>query len=245
MFLDGNADGELNSGEDVLCIDPSIGSDDVGTCEFNVTHPTFRSGADMNMINAVDGRDGYVSKYDGKVLDLPKFELKASISASPKGGSPGEIIQIQVVDFPPNTSISLVQISRTAVSGGGATDSTGAESFQITIPNWVKAGAQELRVTANKVDAAGDNVRASTVIDLLGPQINVTPGTVLANQRISLVGSGFSPGAVIANDTDDEGNHDSYNQRWRRGNQQVAGSTTVTRCAWTTVVTGLLRLTCR
>ena len=67
VFLDGNADGELNSGEDVLCIDPSIGSDDVGTCQFNVTHPTFRSGADMNMINAVDGRDGYVSKYDGMV----------------------------------------------------------------------------------------------------------------------------------------------------------------------------------
>ena len=130
---------------------------------------------------------------------MPKFELKASISASPKGGSPGEIIQIQVVDFPPSTSITMVEISRTLVSGGGATDPTGAASFQITIPNWVKAGAQELRVTA--VDADGENVRASTVIDLLGPQINVTPGTVLANQRISLVGSGFSPGAVIANES--------------------------------------------
>ena len=195
MFLDADGNGILDGGEDVLCIDASISGDDVGSCEFNVTHPTFSSGADMNRINAVDGRNGYVSKRDGKDFDLPKFELKASISASPAGGSPGEIIQIQVVDFPPSTSITMVEISRTLVSGGGATDSTGAASFQITIPNWVKGGMQELRVEAS------DGTSASTVIDLLGPQINVTPGTVLANQRISLVGTGFSPGAVIANES--------------------------------------------
>ena len=32
--------------------------------------------------------------------------------------------------------------------------------------------------------------------------IQVNPETVLANQRVSLIGTGFSPGAVIANDTD-------------------------------------------
>ena len=184
--------GKLDLGEDELCVAPRIGSDDVGTCEFNITHPTFAGG--LNYINAVDGRDGYAPKPD-------TFELKASISASPAGGSPGEIMVIQVVDFPPSRAISDVQIARQSVAGAsGSVDSTGAGNFPVTIPNWVKAGAQELRISVIGDD--GDPVRASTNIDLLGPQINVTPGTVLANQRISLVGTGFSPGAVVANESD-------------------------------------------
>ena len=82
----------LDLGEDVLCVAARIGGDDVGKCEFNVTHPTFSGG--LNYVNAVDGRDGYAPKPD-------TFVLKASISASPAGGSPGEIMVIQVVDFPP------------------------------------------------------------------------------------------------------------------------------------------------
>ena len=184
--------GKLDLGEDELCMAPRIGSDDVGTCEFNITHPTFAGG--LNYINAVDGRDGYAPKPD-------TFVLKASISASPAGGSPGEIMVIQVVDFPPSRAISDVQIARQSVAGAsGSVDSTGAGNFPITIPNWVKAGAQELRISVIGDD--GEPVRASTNIDLLGPQINVTPGTVLANQRISLVGTGFSPGAVVANESD-------------------------------------------
>ena len=184
--------GKLDLGEDELCMAPRIGSDDVGTCEFNITHPTFAGG--LNYINAVDGRDGYAPKPD-------TFVLKASISASPAGGSPGEIMVIQVVDFPPSRAISDVQIARQSVVGAsGSVDSTGAGNFPVTIPNWVKAGAQELRISVIGDD--GDPVRASTNIDLLGPQINVTPGTVLANQRISLVGTGFSPGAVVANESD-------------------------------------------
>ena len=183
----------LDLGEDVLCVVGSIGSDDVGKCEFTVTHPTFSGG--LNYVNAVDGRDGYD-------LTADDFLLKASITASPAGGSPGETIVIQVVDFPREQVISMVEISRrplTCGGCGGSADSTGADNFQIVIPNWVKAGAQELRVTSGTGSSA---VRATAVIDLLGPQINVTPGTVLANQRISLVGTGFSPSAVIANDED-------------------------------------------
>ena len=187
--------GELDPGEDELCVAAKISSDDVGRCEFTVTHPTFSGG--LNYINAVDGRDGYD-------LSPADFLLKASITASPAGGSPGETIVIQVVDFPASMTIDLVQIARRTVTGwSAAADATGADNFQIIIPNWVKGGSQELRVSTNiGTAAAPDWVRASTNIDLLGPQINVTPGTVLANQRISLVGTGFSPSAIIANDDD-------------------------------------------
>ena len=146
--------------------------------------------------------------------DDQKFELKRSISATPDGGSPGETILIQVVDFPINQAIMNVQLGGQTVCGsgpkhanadiedsipascGGVADQTGSDNFAIVIPNWVRAGRQELRVVGS------DKKAATTNVDLIGPQIAITPKTVLANQRISLVGTGFSPGAVIANADD-------------------------------------------
>ena len=201
VFLDRNRNGNLELNEDELCVAAKIGKDDIGSCEFEVTHPTFVGGpADdqTNYINAVDGRDGYVNKDDDGKFDLPMYELGASINATPKGGSPGEIILIQLLDFPKNSSVIDVKIANRSLKStaySATTDDTGAVNFPITIPNWVKAGTQQL-----KVYAGGEN--GSQNIDLVGPQIQVTPTSVLANQRVSLVGTGFSPGAVIANDTD-------------------------------------------
>ena len=95
MFVDDDGyawapDGELDGGDDVLCVVDKIGGNDVGKCDFTVAHPTFEGG--LNYIDAVDGRNGYATAPD-------TFELTASIEASPAGGSPGEIILIQVVDF--------------------------------------------------------------------------------------------------------------------------------------------------
>ena len=197
--------GELDLGEDVLCPVNRIDSEDTGKCSFIVTHPTFNGG--LNYVNAVDGRTGYAGgNGPGKPAELDKlavFDLQASISASPPGGSPGEIVIVQVVDFP-RGPISKIEVAREAYcpttdfpTCPGVADNTGAGNFQIEIPNWVKAGAQELRVTSSDPD-----VKGSTNVTFVGPQINVTPQTVLANQRISLIGTGFSPGAVIANDDD-------------------------------------------
>ena len=188
---------KLDLGEDTLCEVSQIGGDDVGTCEFTVTHPTFSGG--INYINAVDGRNGYVDVNK----DLGEFELTASISASPAGGSPGEIILIQMVDFPVGPVVK-VQLSRTEVCGpasttptcNGSVDLTGSGNFKIIIPNWAKSGSQELRVTGQN-DAAGDPVKGAKNVVISGPQIQVTPGSVVANQRISLVGVGFSSGAHI------------------------------------------------
>ena len=182
---------ELDLGEDELCQVGSIGGDDTGTCEFTVTHPTFSGG--INYINAVDGRSGYVDVGE----DLGEFDLTASITASPDGGSPGEIMLIQVVDFPPG-NIKKIEIARTEYCSGicGTVDRAGSGNFKVTIPNWVNGGTQELRVTGE------DDVKASTNVSLAGPQILVTPGTVLANQRISLVGTGFSPNSEIDDDVD-------------------------------------------
>ena len=128
--------------------------------------------------------------------------MTASVSATPSGGSPGEIMVVQVVDFPAG-AISKIEFAREVwcpdpegqKTCPGSADTTGSGSFQITIPNDVRAGVQELRVTSSDPD-----VDATSNVTFVGPQINITPETVQANQRISLVGTGFSPGSTIGDD---------------------------------------------
>ena len=182
----------LDQNEDVLCVVAAIDGSDIGKCEFTINHPTFEGG-NKNYVNAKDGRGTYAT-------EGAHFVLEASISASPAAGSPGERILVQMVDFPPNTTVGEVLLARNeddpiAFSGGGI-DSTGSGTLSFTIPNWPSAGTQELKVFgANDVDASQN-------ITITGPSIQVNPASVLANQRVSLIGTGFSPGAVIANDTD-------------------------------------------
>ena len=189
--------GRLSAGEDVLCVAASIGADDQGSCEFTVTHPTFEGG--FNYVNAVDGRNGYAAKFD-------EFELKSSIQASPAQGSPGEVMLVQLVDFDRGDVVNKVEIGRlvfcdndrsvpgsqTCAQAGvaSAVDNEGNANFSMTIPNWARAGIQELKVTAGDKDA-------STNVTISGPVVSTTPSTVLANQRVSLVGSGFSPGSEL------------------------------------------------
>ncbi len=187
FFVDKDEDMFLDPDEDVICSDPAVGGNDVGSCEFTVTTPTF-SGGD-NVVNAVDGRDNYDVDPDGDQM----FELKASLTATPEGGSPGELILIQLTTFPQGAvtrvSIGGRDLDKNAYSG--SVNSQGSGSFSITVPNWAKAGQQQL-----KVWAGGGN--ADTNIVISGPAIQVTPGSVLANQRVSLVGTGFSSNASIA-----------------------------------------------
>ena len=230
--------GKLDLGEDVLCVVSRVSSDDTGSCDFDVTHPTFGGG--VNYISAVDGRSGYPGKGGQNVSAvveweenddgdpvvkhdyLAEFVLEASVSASPAGGSPGEIMLVQVVDFPPG-QITKVEISREAVCSAscGNVDGQGSGNFSLTIPNSVKGGVQELRISGEE-DANGDTVRASTNVTFVGPQIKVTPGAVLANQRVSLIGTGFSPGAVIANEAD--GHPDAVTPEVSIGGKMIDGT---------------------
>ena len=197
----------LDLGEDVLCQE-TVASNDAGSCEFTVTHPTFQGG--VNYISAVDGRNN-------TAVGHAEFVLKQSIQASPASGSPGEIMLVQVVDFPVSQPVSRIQLGGLEYCGSlanpyrdiitcsvGSTDGSGSANFAVTVPNWARSGTQQL-----KVFIAGKN--ASTNVDIGGPQINVTPGSVQANQRISLVGTGFSSNAVIGDDDLVEDRIDSEN----------------------------------
>ena len=201
FFIDGYdgspgraTDGILNQGEDVLCAATASG-DNIASCEFMVSTPVFKSG--NNYVNAVDGR-GNVGTH--MIHDDQKFELKPSIRATPASGSPGEIIQVQLASFMQG-AVTRVSLGGRDVCGGtsgmtcnGSVNNQGTGTTRVAIPNWAGAGIQELKVWVGTQDD-------STNVTIAGPRIVSTPSTVVANQRVSLVGTGFAPNARLGNIT--------------------------------------------
>ena len=226
FFLDGQEDhptnGRLDSGEDILCSD-DVSGDNVASCEFTIATPTFKRGD--NYVNAVDG-DGNTGTH--MMNGDQKFELKASISATPAGGSPGEVMQVQLVSFPDGMPIQEIKLSGDYICGGvppnedetvdcsgyGSVGGQGTANIGVTVPNWAVGGVQELRVKAG-------NESDTFNVTIVGPRILPTPQTVVANQRLSLVGTGFSPGASLGDSDDAEGSKMSiggYNIPWSKVN---------------------------
>ena len=194
FFLDEDADGVRDTEEFDLCT-ATVGGDSIGSCDFEVTHPPFGSGE--NVVNAVDGRNQYASM--GK---SDTFTLDPSLTATPKGGTPGEIILVQLADFT-NSNVTRVRLARRDLCNDANTDpddgiggcpetipSTGDLNFRVTIPDWAPDGKQDFRVDVDGEDA-------STTLDITGPVVTPTPSTVVANQRVSLVGDGFNDGSLI------------------------------------------------
>ncbi|MDE2843365.1 MAG: hypothetical protein OXN21_08290, partial [Chloroflexota bacterium] len=193
----------------------TVSTADVGACEFTITSPLF------------EGGDNYIAAFDGKTLFAgPKtFVLKPSVSVNPGGGSPGESILVQLNDFDPGQSVSAVRIANrylcymsgspnilaglgvecSAIDidndgaadgyqnwtpGTGGTSSPGGElNFRLVVPNNAPQGIQVLGV-----DAGGEE---TVNIVIGGPSVTSTPSTVLPNQRISLVATGFTAGTSI------------------------------------------------
>ena len=195
----GNPDGIYTSGVDtILCEVARVGDDDTGSCSFTVNNPPFDSG--NNYVNAIDGRSNRVTT---PMTGDNVFELEPSITVSPKSGNPGETLQIQLVDFISGGSIRLVELARdqrAVATNLGNVGANGDANIRITIPDWASAGTQDLRVTVRPPGGAengADDQDDSVNVDIGGPDVTANPGTVLPNQRISLRGSGFAPGARI------------------------------------------------
>ena len=106
--------GAKDSNEERLCSAIANGQD-IASCEFEVTNPPFVGGDISNYVNGVDGR-GNPSHENGN--DDQRFLLLPSISATPNGGSPGEVMLVQLADFPVGASVTRVELSRRHICGG-------------------------------------------------------------------------------------------------------------------------------
>lgn len=199
-----NPNGMLDPGEVELCTVASVGSNDTGSCTFTVNNPPFIPG--YNFVNAVDGRNQRATE---AMNDDQRFELTPSITATPNGGNPGETILVQGYDFPAG-SVTRVRLARqnrdargatntnglvASITGSTAVGANGDLSFRLIIPNWAIEGRQDLQVTAG---GSSDNI----TVTIGGPRVTVTPATALPNQRVSLIGTGFTPDSRITGGAD-------------------------------------------
>ena len=198
FFLDENTNGLRDAGEVTLCDVARVASNDTGSCDFTVSNPPFTVGD--NFVGAVDGRGQGANKAANNQHDDQKFELTPTISASPASGNPGDSILVQMYDFPPSSTVSRVDLARQVELGNrpqssishnaGSTGTDGSHNFRLTVPNWAPEGVLDLKVTAG---GKNDNI----TITIGGPVVRSTPSTVLANQRINLVGTGFTPNSRV------------------------------------------------
>ena len=82
FWRDSDNDGQIESGEAVLCSE-TVTAKDVGECVFTVTVPPFQGGlgppGDLNYINALDGRGQTAS------MELPMFHLDSHYHQPPQG----------------------------------------------------------------------------------------------------------------------------------------------------------------
>ena len=215
VWNDENGNGRRDPTENDLTTASTTSSDDF-TATVTITNPPFSSTTATNGINAVDGRNRtiitgrtYTNPISGTTYEerIPQYILESSILVTPGTASIGDTVQVTARDFLGNgvisndtTRISIGGVSVTVVSGDSVS-STGDATFDITIPNGVASGTQNLVVSDgpqaatnrshNVVNTGG--ARFNMVIS--GAQLTVTPGeNLVPNQTVTLVGRGFSTG---------------------------------------------------
>ena len=215
IWNDRNRNGARDGGEVDLGSALITGSDDF-TTTITINNPPFTSTTTMNGINAVDGRNRTIipgrpyslplsgsdqTMYDARE-DIPNYKLESSIKVTPGTAAIGDRVQVTARDFVPNGNISRTG-ARISIGGVPVTEfesasvsRTGDATFEMTIPNGVASGTQNLVVrngSSTIVNTGG--ARFNMVVS--GAQLSVTPSMGLVpNQTVTLSGRGFSIGGL-------------------------------------------------
>ena len=214
FWRDADGDGNRDAGELDLC-SAEVASDDTASCAFTITVPpfeigTFASGGDCdwttttdeatvdcNFVNAIDGRDQTKTVTQTSDITSSQFEVEGKVTAVPDSGSPGDNIVVQIEDYAASTSLTSLYLAGTQITtlsdgsttiASKSTDSAGNLTITVTIPDGVAPGKQALKLVAG-----GQTQRDTVTIG--GASVTATPsGSVKPNQRITLIGSGFTTG---------------------------------------------------
>ena len=218
VWNDEDGNGKRDPAENDLTTALTTGSDDF-TATVTITNPPFSSKTATNGINAVDGRNRtiiigrtYNNPISGTTYEerIPQYILESSILVTPSTASIGDTVQVTARDFLGDGVISndTARISiggvRVHVASRDTVSGTGDATFDITIPNGVASGTQNLVVSDGPKDDDGNLPPSHNIVNtggarfnmvISGAQLTVTPGeNLVPNQTVTLVGRGFSTG---------------------------------------------------
>jgi hypothetical protein len=159
-----------------------------------------------NFINFVDSMNRSTTGAGAEAIDQiainrQTFELDQTITASPNEGHVGDKITISMFDWPVSTDVTKIELGTIEVDLPSTTPNTGDSgevSWTFTIPGLGKddetripTGKLPLKVTATENEDVN--------ITVLGAKLNIAGGatTILANQDLTISGSGFTEGGSV------------------------------------------------
>jgi hypothetical protein len=193
LWRDANGNGQRDSGElDLPTATPvTVGSDGRFSAVVTITNPPFVPGlgtiaaSTRNAINAIDARSlticpgsltdatvintaggcGSADNNGNKQADLPTFDLKGSVTVTPKSAAVGDTIQIKLEDWPTGTNpvfkASGTTVSATTALTATATSLVVADGSVFKLRDVLLIGSEKLLVTAIAL-ATGDDTLTVT-----------------------------------------------------------------------------------
>ena len=220
VWRDANFNGSLDTDEVELC-NALVEGNDIAYCQFTLSVPPFAPGLgacgdqngsgqvvsvilNCNFINASDASSGssILVRQSPNGQEIPVREADQVLdlvgtlktATGPSGG-----IELEVVDFPAGV-ISAVTIGGLPADVGQLeVGDTGRLFFIVPVPNGLPLGRHYLRVVVDRTDGAclpepDPCFYKESVVDVSQPltMVRAFPLEVVANQRISLSGVGFS-----------------------------------------------------
>ena len=194
VWNDKNANGLRDGGEIDLGDALITGSDDF-TTTITINNPPFNYNLETNGVNAVDGRNRTIvpgRKYTGAISgatfteSIPRYLLESSIKVTPGTAAIGDRVQVTARDFVAGGSISRSG-ARISIGGVQVTDfesttvsSTGDATFEMTIPNEVASGTQNLVISDSGSDIVNTGgARFNIVITELTPSVPGAPTVIV------------------------------------------------------------------
>jgi len=170
----------------------------VGSC-------TAGSMANCNFINVLDSEsrtttssDGTSTTPDQAAINDQNFELQPSATGSPNEGNVGDTITISVFDMPGTQALTGIKIGKKAVPfpAGVITGASGEASFAFTIPGTDLLG-NRVPTGKRRVDVEFGAFDQDFNLTISGANLSLSHDTVVANQDLTITGSGFSEGTNL------------------------------------------------
>jgi len=198
VFLDVNDSRTLESTETVLATSSAAISGGEFTATFTVDT---NFGVGTNTINAIDGTGIAANNFTaGSRFHGQTFTLHGKISLSPTSATRGGSVKITLADFSGTGPVTRITIGgvQADLTGKTLTIANNSLSITVTVPATTPLGTQRVDVLATSEGATSR--RANLVVG--GLSLAATPSTAVANQSITVSGSGFTsasastPGAI-------------------------------------------------
>jgi hypothetical protein len=159
-----------------------------------------------NLINATDGRGetAFLSATDpdfGARYESQDFELRGKLTVSTTTATRGEEITLTAEDYGGTAGVGLVTgitFGGIAVANADLPGSLGISNhtgtFIVTVPSTAQIGAQTITLITN----ANPDTRRTVGISIVGLSVIASPSTVVADQDVTISGSGFGNNEKLA-----------------------------------------------